>query len=104
MKIYIAGKITGLPADTAFRNFDRAEKKLKDEGHMVINPMRMYEYDLEHHRYMAIARNILCDEGTEAVYMLDNWRDSPGAMEEHDMAEQIGLPIYYEDSAKEVRE
>lgn len=97
MKIYIAGKITGLPKTIAAKKFAEAETLIKRTGHRPINPMAIDAWGLEHKRYMSIARNVLCDENTDAIYMLANWQDSPGAQEEHRIAESLKMPIYYED-------
>lgn len=41
MRIYISGKITGLPFDEAFKMFENAENKLKFRGYEVVNPMKL---------------------------------------------------------------
>lgn len=40
MKIYIAGKITGLDLDYAADEFERAEQHLRIVGHEPLNPMK----------------------------------------------------------------
>ena len=42
MRIYISGKMTGLP-DLNRTAFDAAEKRLTAQGHFVINPHRISE-------------------------------------------------------------
>ena len=39
-KIYISGKITGLAHETAYANFELAEKVLESLGYEPINPMK----------------------------------------------------------------
>lgn len=40
MKIYISGKITGLPIEVAFSNFNDAENDLKTKGHEAVAKSR----------------------------------------------------------------
>ena len=40
MKIYISGKISGLPTDIAEENFRRSEELLQAIGFETVNPMR----------------------------------------------------------------
>ena len=41
MKIYIAGKITGLPLAEAYSKFETAEIMLQAIGYKTINPMKL---------------------------------------------------------------
>lgn len=38
MKVYVAGKVTGLPEDEVLRKFDRSGATLKKDGHTVMSP------------------------------------------------------------------
>lgn len=91
MKIYIAGKMTGL--DNFKTLFDAAEKRLKKAGRTVMNPAVLPE-GFRHHEYMHICYSMIdvCD----GVYMLSNWQDSPGARMEHEYALGKGKVIAYE--------
>lgn len=91
MKIYIAGKITGL--ENFKSAFDKAEEKLKLEGNVVLNPSILpggFEWD----EYMHICFSMIdvCD----AIYMLSNWEDSCGAREENIYAKAKGKIILFE--------
>lgn len=46
-----------------------------------------------HELNMSICRRLLmaCD----AVLMIDGWKNSPGAKEEHDLALTLGIPVFY---------
>ena len=95
MKIYIAGKITGL--DNHKEKFGKKQKELESMGHTVINPTGLYEIlgdDFSHSEYMKICYSLidLCD----CVYFLDNWADSTGATLEKDYAMDNGKDIIYQ--------
>ncbi len=96
MKIYIAGKITGLDIDEAFANFRRAEVALITRGHIVVNPMRLpHNHDKTWQSYMkeCLIAMIRCD----AVFALDNAMQSKGATTEIVIARVLDLPVYIED-------
>lgn len=91
MKFYIAGKITGLP--NFEEKFEDATKTLEAEGHIVMNPALLSK-GFEHDDYMHICYAMIdvCD----AVYLLDNWKDSKGANLEHDYAKRNGKFIQFQ--------
>lgn len=94
MRIYLSGKITGL--DNYKENFERAESVLRSYGHTVINPCKMGDIypDLEWDDYMCLDMALirLC----QAVYFLENWRNSKGSTIEHEYARMIGKELLYE--------
>ena len=94
MRIYIAGKITGLPIREYQERFMKAHFKLGQMGHVPINPIYLSVYGLPYEAYMEIDKILLstCD----AIYMLSNWEDSPGAFREMEYANDLGLEILYE--------
>ena len=95
MRIYIAGKITGLPIEEVRQKFKVAEDQINKEGFIAINPMELqHDHDKRWESYMVvcIAAMILCD----ALYMLLGWHESKGAILEHSLALQLGIPIVYE--------
>lgn len=95
MKIYIAGKITGLDIDEAFANFRRAEVALITRGHTVINPMRLsHNHDKTWQSYMkeCLIAMMHCD----AVFALDNSMRSKGATTEITIARILDIPVYIE--------
>lgn len=97
VKIYISGKISGLP-DFA-ENFNRAEATLKASGYAVINPLNNgVAPGAEWHEQMKADIRLLLD--CSAVYMLDNWERSIGATLEHEIATGLGLQVIYERTPK----
>jgi len=90
MKIYIAGKITDNP--DYMEQFAIAELFLIKKGHFVMNPT-ILPPGFEHHEYMKVCFSMIgvC----EAVYLLDNWQDSKGAMMEYEYAKSKGKKIIF---------
>ena len=92
MKIYIAGKITGL--DNYKELFNKAENELLAKGYKVMNPSILPE-GFTWSEYMGICFKMIdiCDE----VYMLNNWEDSKGAKAENLYATGLGKKISYQE-------
>ena len=86
MKIYIAGKITGNP--NYKEQFAAAEKKLKAEGHQVINPTWKPE-GLPYKQYIDMGLMEL--QQSDVIYLLSDWKDSKGARMEYIYALTVGL-------------
>ena len=94
MRVYISGKMSGLDKREFKKHFQMAEATLRVHGYDVINPARLNDFNLTYAEFMLIDTTLLtmCD----AIYMLNNWRDSNGAKEELALAEAKGLKIMYE--------
>ena len=93
-RIYISGKITGIEKE-AFDLFENAEKKLSTNMVEIVNPFKLRgEHDKTWEAYMkdCIHNLVKCDE----VYMLENWKDSRGAIIEHALARVLRINIEYE--------
>lgn len=91
MKIYIAGKITDNPDYK--QHFAEAEKRLTEAGHTAMNPTCLpLGFDYEDYMRICFAMIDVCD----AVYMLNNWEDSPGAIREYEYAKGKGKEIMFE--------
>jgi len=91
LKIYIAGKITGDPQYK--KKFSAVEEGLKKCGHKIMNPAILPE-GFEHHEYMQICRSML--EICEAVYFLEDWEESMGALKEYCWAKDLRKNIIYQ--------
>lgn len=95
MKIYISGRISGLPYEEVLAKFAKAEKYLTDLGYEVVNPLRnglSKESNWQDHMVADIALLFQC----EAIFLLSDWLDSKGAMIEKNIAQITDLKIYYE--------
>lgn len=97
MKIYISGKITGIEAE-APELFKKAESLLGALGHQTVNPLELnHEHDKSWESYMKEDVKAMCD--CDAVFLLENWKDSKGARIEKQIAEYLGLKIMLETEA-----
>lgn len=72
MKVYVAGKVTGLPKNEVFRKFNGSVRTLKEGGHAVMSPaVLVLNEDFEHEDYMHVCYAMIdvCD----AVFMQRDW-------------------------------
>lgn len=98
MKVYVAGKVTGLPNSEVFRKFNGSVRTLKKDGHAVMSPaVLVLNEDFEHEDYMHVCFAMIdvCD----AVFMQRDWRDSEGARMEREYATDHRKRIIYEDES-----
>ena len=93
-RVYISGKITGLPFDEVVDAFEAAGKQIEAWGYTPVDPTLIQIYDLTYEEYMRIDFVLL--ESCDAIYMMKNWGDSPGARRELEHAQKIGKEIIYE--------
>lgn len=85
MKVYIAGRITG---DPRYREkFAEAEAALREVGHIPLNPAVLPE-GMEAEDYMRICTAVL--DSADAIGLLGDWADSPGAKLELHYADYVG--------------
>jgi hypothetical protein len=92
-KIYIAGKVTGVPIEVSTELFKNTCEYLRNKGNLVINPMELIkDPKTEWNSAMKICiRELLqCD----ALLLLDNWKESEGAKLEHQLAQILSIPIF----------
>jgi hypothetical protein len=96
MKIYLAGKISGLLKEEYLANFEKAEKKLRSAGWEPVNPCK---FGIPGDATTAEALKICIPEleKCQAIYMLSGWRDSLGAIIEHNTAKHLKIERFYEE-------
>lgn len=95
MKIYISGPITG--TEDYMERFQTAEEKLAAEGHMVYNPAAINDMMPEgttYEEYMRVSFCLL--DMAEAIYMMDGWEKSKGAMREMHYACAKEKSVFFE--------
>ena len=114
MKIYISGKMRGVPLYN-FPAFDAASFRLWQLRYEVVSPAELdrasgfdpatLPSDHDWHSLpdgMTIRdcadRDIDAIKSCQSIYMLDGWQRSSGARAEHALAEWLGLNVLYESS------
>lgn len=92
MRVFISGPMTGY-AGFNRAAFDAAERTLKSQGHVVLNPAVLTD-GLTQAQYMDIcAAMVRC---ADALFMLQGWEASAGARAEYALAEKLGHRILYQ--------
>jgi len=113
MKVYLSGKMAGVPKFN-FPAFDKAAEQLRQAGHEVFNPAEK-DRELYGHDFAEICDGnfeesvrrgfnlrqtffldceYICKEA-EAIAMLPGWEDSGGARAEHALAHVLRLKFIY---------
>lgn len=93
MRIYISGRITGLPYHIAAGHFAIAARRLSELGHHPVNPIYNglpRDATWAEHMRTDLATLRAC----EGVCMLHGWERSRGARIERRAALKRGMPIY----------
>ena len=97
LKVYLSGKIAGLPVEVYERNFAQAALKACElfpgQRLQFVNPAALPA----NHRSWAdyLIRDLMLLKDCDAIVMLPDWTDSKGATVEHDFAIGCGLMIKY---------
>ncbi len=90
MIVYIAGPMSGI--DNYNRPaFFNAARQLAEAGHVPINPATL-PTTLDDKTYMPICTSMI--DGADAIYLLDGWERSGGAMAEFAYARRQGKRIF----------
>lgn len=92
-KIYIGGKVTGLPIHEASMKFGTVQKLLQAQGHTTIVPLDLVDSGTDWAAAMKICIAALV--GADELYLLPNWSESRGAILERDIALRLSIPITY---------
>lgn len=86
-KIYLSGPITDNP--NYKEKFKRKQKELESYGHVVFNPVKTEGFSYKDYIDMGLCELSHCD----AIYLMDGYLNSPGAMLELEYARVTGLEI-----------
>lgn len=92
-KIYIAGKVTGLPKEEVVEKFAAMQKKIESLGFEAVNPIEIVkDFNTPWNQAMrlCIAALTLCD----AIVLLPDWMNSNGAKIEWDISKQLKIPDF----------
>ena len=92
-KVYLAGKVTGLNLAELSHKFGAQEVKLMRMGFEVVNPLNIVPTKTDWHNAMriCIAALVACDE----AYFMPCYKESKGALIEHNLCHQLGIPVIY---------
>ena len=96
LKIYIAGKISGLPISEYTAKFEKVEILLSESGFEPVNPCN---FGIPENTPTTEALPKCIEEMLKcnAIFMLNGWRDSLGGIIEHNIASHHKLPVYYQE-------
>jgi hypothetical protein len=92
-KVYVAGKVTGLPKDQVKDKFNKISKRLMNLGYHVVRPAAVYDDSKAWGESIKndIRKMLDCDE----LHMLPDWQESRGAQLERDIALRLGMQVVY---------
>lgn len=95
MIVYIAGKITGEPLEFCKYKFQEVENTFREKGIIPVNPFKLGCKD---HWSFAQCKpfNFKAIRQCNAIFMLADYQDSPGSLDELNYAIQLKLPVYYQ--------
>lgn len=96
MKVFISGRVTGLPRHEAEHNFARGEKLLVDNNYEFVNPLRLVPVGTSNRDAMAVLLPVLT-RNCDAILLLNDTKFSEGSQVEETVARYCGLQILYED-------
>lgn len=95
MKIYIAGKITNTELNSCKLKFALTEHELKSMG---LNPVNPFKLGCNENWTFQQCKpfNFKAIRQCEAIFMLNDYQDSPGSLEELKEAKRLKLEVYYQ--------
>ena len=94
-KIYISGKISGLPIQEVIARFRAAEDKIRRFGFEPVSPLNN-GLPLEAEWADQMGKDVALLLESDAVYMMENWQKSEGATLEYLIAKQRRMRIFKE--------
>jgi hypothetical protein len=95
MKVYIAGRVTGLPLEDVKRKFEKAEALARANNWNPVNPIRHVTCKAPPRQAMKTCIPLLLD--CDAILLLTDFVFSEGAQIEAQIARYVGIEIINED-------
>jgi hypothetical protein len=93
-KIYIAGKISGEDRASCTMKFGAAQKQIEDYGHEALNPLEIVN-DWNTTWNAAMKKCIKAIMDANIVLFLPDYKQSKGALLEHDLAIALNMAKVY---------
>lgn len=98
-RIFISGKITGEQPGACMHKFESARRHLVYYQHwhgVIINPLDMpgIHFGISHAEAMHLCLQAL--KHCTHIYMLRDWENSPGAIQEREFAKANDIKIIYQ--------
>ena len=90
MRVYIAGPMTGIPAFN-YPAFHKAAGRLRLAGFDPVSPAVALVDGWGRPDYLRRAIRLLLD--ADAIALLPEWEDSPGACLESQIGFELGMPV-----------
>ena len=97
MTAYISGPVTGMPNRNE-EQFEALARKLEAIGFQTMVPTRIVPPSIEWEAAMRICLSAMTK--SDIVVVLPGWQDSKGASIEHDVAKQLGIPVFYAEATR----
>jgi hypothetical protein len=94
MKVYISGKISGLELKEAIEKFSEAAQLAESIGLIPINPLDNVDLTKTWEQHMIKDIELLFQ--CQAIFLLDNWKESRGARIEKAISDELGLIQFHE--------
>lgn len=101
--VYLSGPISGRSRLDVASRFRAAAVDVahllaeRGESAQIVSPADMSSWGLSWDTYMEIAKTTLRSGEIDAIYMMDGWLGSRGAVREHTWASLEGIEILYEE-------
>ena len=95
--------MSGLPRERYTMLFSLAQQSLERRGYEVINPAAHQQASANVTYKDALATDMAMLASCDAIYMLRNWQDSPGAKAEYAFATACGMPVLYQLTIEDAR-
>lgn len=91
IKVYLAGKVSGLEYSETFEKFEYWQSMLEYLGYEVVNPMKLVPEvtDWETAMYMCLIELKKCDK----IFLIPDFLKSPGALVELNKAYEWKIPV-----------
>lgn len=94
--LYIAGKMTGVP-EWNYPAFNAMAKCLRHLGYTVHNPAEIENGSTDKDRAYYLRQDLALLAECDGIVFLNGWRESPGALMEHHIAQEVGMQCYDQD-------